>query len=161
MLFSCSVVSDSFAIPWTVACQAPLSMGFPRQEYWSGLPFLLQGIFPSQGSNLRLLLWQADSLPLSCEGSPVLGKTLDKCYLLQLHLSFMNSCIRPWGHRGEQEDQSGAGWRLSPCTLSPMWGFKYDLQQIESWSLQRYVHTIILETCECDLIWKTFFCKCN
>ena len=29
--------------PWTVACQAPLSMGFPRQEYWSGLPFLLQG----------------------------------------------------------------------------------------------------------------------
>ena len=28
-----------FAIPWTVALQAPLSMGFPRQEYWSGLPF--------------------------------------------------------------------------------------------------------------------------
>ena len=28
-----------FATPWTVACQAPLSMGFPRQEYWSGLPF--------------------------------------------------------------------------------------------------------------------------
>ena len=27
------------ATPWTVACQAPLSMGFPRQEYWSGLPF--------------------------------------------------------------------------------------------------------------------------
>jgi len=32
-------VSDSFATPWTVALQAPLSMGFPRQEYWSGLPF--------------------------------------------------------------------------------------------------------------------------
>ena len=29
-----------FATPWTVARQAPLSMGFPRQEYWSGLPFL-------------------------------------------------------------------------------------------------------------------------
>ena len=29
-----------FATPWTVALQAPLSMGFPRQEYWSGLPFL-------------------------------------------------------------------------------------------------------------------------
>ena len=32
-------MSDAFRIPWTVACQAPLSMGFPRQEYWSGLPF--------------------------------------------------------------------------------------------------------------------------
>ena len=32
-------MSDSFATPWTVAHQAPLSMGFPRQEYWSGLPF--------------------------------------------------------------------------------------------------------------------------
>ena len=33
-----SVVSDTFENPWTVACQAPLSMGFSRQEYWSGLP---------------------------------------------------------------------------------------------------------------------------
>ena len=32
-------MSDSFATPWTVAHQGPLSMGFPRQEYWSGLPF--------------------------------------------------------------------------------------------------------------------------
>ena len=29
----------TFATPWTVACQAPLSIGFPKQEYWSGLPF--------------------------------------------------------------------------------------------------------------------------
>ena len=33
LLFSCSVVSDSFATPWTVVCQAPLPMGFPRQEH--------------------------------------------------------------------------------------------------------------------------------
>ena len=32
-------MSDSFVTPWTVARQAPLSMGFPRQECWSGLPF--------------------------------------------------------------------------------------------------------------------------
>ena len=38
MLFSHYVVSDSFATPWTAACQAPLSMGFPKQEYQSGLP---------------------------------------------------------------------------------------------------------------------------
>ena len=57
--------------PWTIAHQAPLSMGFPRQEYWSGLPFsLLQGNFPTQGLNPRLLRWQAGSLPLSHQGRP-------------------------------------------------------------------------------------------
>ena len=43
LLFSRSVVSDSFGTLWTLACQAPLSMGFPRQEYWSALPFLSPG----------------------------------------------------------------------------------------------------------------------
>ena len=38
-----------FAIPWTVACQAPLSMGFPRQEYWSGLSFPSPGDLPNSG----------------------------------------------------------------------------------------------------------------
>ena len=42
-----SVVSDS-ATPWTIACQAPLSMGFSRLEYWS-CHFLLQGVFPTPG----------------------------------------------------------------------------------------------------------------
>ena len=36
-------MSDSFVTPWTIAPQAPLSMGFSRQEYWSGLPFLSPG----------------------------------------------------------------------------------------------------------------------
>ena len=53
-----------FAIPWTVAHQAPLSMEFSRQEYWSELPFPTLGDLPTQGLNLCLLLWQADSLPL-------------------------------------------------------------------------------------------------
>ena len=47
--------------------QAPLSMGFPRQEHWSGCHALLQGIFPTQGSNLHLLHvlpGQVGSLPL-------------------------------------------------------------------------------------------------
>ena len=42
--------------PWTVARQAPLSMGFSRQDYWSGWPFPSPGIFPTQGSNPGLLL---------------------------------------------------------------------------------------------------------
>ena len=43
-----SVMSD-FVTPWTVAHQAPLSMGFPRQEYWSGLPFISPGDLPNTG----------------------------------------------------------------------------------------------------------------
>ena len=38
-----------FVIPWTVACQAPLSMGFLRKEYWSGLPFPPPGDVPDPG----------------------------------------------------------------------------------------------------------------
>ena len=48
LLFSRSVVSDS-ATTWTVAHQAPLSLGFPRQEYWSGLPFPSLGDLPNPG----------------------------------------------------------------------------------------------------------------
>ena len=44
-----------FVTPWTVAHQAPLSMGFSRQEYWSGLPCPPLGIFPTQGSNPGIL----------------------------------------------------------------------------------------------------------
>ena len=40
-----------FVTPWTIAYQAPPSMGFPRQEYWSGLPFPSPEIFPTQGLN--------------------------------------------------------------------------------------------------------------
>ena len=63
-----------FAILWTIAHRAPLSMGFSRQEYWTGCHALLQGIFPIQGLKLcllNLLLWQAGSLPLAPPGKPL------------------------------------------------------------------------------------------
>ena len=47
---------------WTVAYQAPLSMGFSRQEYWSGLPFPSPGYLPNPGIERRSLVLQADSL---------------------------------------------------------------------------------------------------
>ena len=62
-----------FSTLWTIACQAPLSMGLSRQEYWS-CHALLQGIFPPQGLNLSLLCllhWQAGSLPLVPPGKPL------------------------------------------------------------------------------------------
>ena len=51
--------------PWTVAHQAPLSMGFPRQEYWSGLPFPSPGDLPDPGIEPECPAWQEDCLPLS------------------------------------------------------------------------------------------------
>ena len=51
-----------FAIPWTVAQQAPLSMGFSRQEYQSGLPFPPPGTLPDMGIEPASPALQADSL---------------------------------------------------------------------------------------------------
>ena len=71
-----SLVSKScptLATPWTVACQAPLSMRFSRQEYWVGCHSLLQGIFPTQESNSGVLHCRQILYQLSYEGSP-LGK---------------------------------------------------------------------------------------
>ena len=45
--FSHQAMSDSFVFPWSIVCQAPLSMGFSRQEYWSGLPFPTPGDLPN------------------------------------------------------------------------------------------------------------------
>ena len=54
---------SDFAIPWTIARQAPLSMGFSRQEYWSGLPFPTPGDLPNPGTEPESPALQADSLP--------------------------------------------------------------------------------------------------
>ena len=54
-----------FVIPWTSACQAPLFMGFSRQEYWSGLPFLFPEDLLDPGIELASPEFQVDSLLLS------------------------------------------------------------------------------------------------
>ena len=59
-----------FATPWTVAHQAPLSMGFSRQEYWSRLPFPSPGDLPDPEIKLRSPTLQADSLPSEPPGKP-------------------------------------------------------------------------------------------
>ena len=62
-------MSDSFGTPWTIAQQAPLSVGFLRQEYWSGLPFPSPGDLPHPGIKSESPTWQMDSLPLSHQKS--------------------------------------------------------------------------------------------
>ena len=73
-VFSHSVVLDSFAILWTAACQTPLSIGFPRQEYGNKVPFPNPGDLPDPGiqpASPGLLHWQMDSLPLAPSGKPL------------------------------------------------------------------------------------------
>ena len=64
--------------PWTVARQAPLSMGFSGQEYWSGLPFPSPGDLPNLGIESGSPAWQANSLPTELLGKPTSYHTADK-----------------------------------------------------------------------------------
>ena len=65
-----------FLTPWTVAYQAPPSIEFSRQEYWSGLPFPFPGKLPNPRIELRSPALQADSLLTELSGKP-LGYLLD------------------------------------------------------------------------------------
>ena len=60
-----------FATPWTVAYQAPPSMGFSRQEYWSGLPFSSPGDLPDPGIEPGSPALQADTLTSEPPGKPL------------------------------------------------------------------------------------------
>ena len=74
--------------PWTVSCQAPLSMGFSRQECWSGLPFASPGDFPDTGV-------APASLKVSCTGRQVLyhKRHLGSFFVLTLHPCFLSGVI--------------------------------------------------------------------
>ena len=65
----CLLVSSS-ATPWTVAFQAPLSMGFSRHKHWSGLPFPSPGSLPDPGIKPSSLALQVDSLLSELSGKP-------------------------------------------------------------------------------------------
>ena len=70
-LLSCFSHVGLFETLWTIACQAPLFMGFSRQEYWSGLPCPPPGDLPNPGIKTTFLHWQASSLHQNHLGSPM------------------------------------------------------------------------------------------
>ena len=67
----CVMAAQSCPTLWTVTHQAPLSMRFSRQEYWSGLPFPSPGDLPDPGIEPGSLAFQADSLPSELPGKYV------------------------------------------------------------------------------------------
>ena len=75
-------MSDFFVTPRIVAHQTPLSMGFPKQEYWSGLPFPSPGDLPDPGIKLESPALQADSLWTEPPGKP------------SINVSFFLSCFQ-------------------------------------------------------------------
>ena len=62
VICTCSVMSNSFTTPWTVAHEVPLFMELFSQEYWNGEPFPSSGALPDPGIKLRSPAWQVDSL---------------------------------------------------------------------------------------------------
>ena len=75
-----------FVTPWTVAHQAPPSMGFSRQEYWSGLSFPSPGGLPDPGIEPRSPALQADALPSEPPGKPI-------CSLCYIYKNFLLKVI--------------------------------------------------------------------
>ena len=71
---SCPTLCD----PWTVAHQAPPSMGFSRQEYWSGLPFSSPGDLPNPGIEPRSPTLQADALSSAPPGKPIMHLNFER-----------------------------------------------------------------------------------
>ena len=86
-----------FVTPWTVAYQASLSMGFSRQEYWSGLPFPPPGDLPDPGIEPGSPTLEADALTSEPPGKPnffnyrLMNFTTlqDKQFIMQLFVAFL------------------------------------------------------------------------
>ena len=119
-------MSNSSATPWTVACRAPLSMGFPKKAYWSGLPFLsLRGSFwPKDQTRVPyiaggLLHCRPIRNKLSHQGNPSIQES-DTKYRLPRRLRWQRIClqcrrpgINPWVRKISWRRE----WQLTPIFL--------------------------------------------
>ena len=119
-------MSDSFSTPWTVACQALLLMGFPRQEYWSGLPFPSSGdlpdprIEPASPSLGGRFYFIVISLIYSIFSFLLVGKKLEYWLCLWFSLLSKNVSVRVLANKTKQNKSNllkeknnfGRGWKL-------------------------------------------------
>ena len=113
-----------FVIPWTVACQAPLFIGFPRQEYWSGLPFLNPGSLFDMLLTYRKLLMQIWKLfttkIITYKYNGINSNTLATWCEELTHWQ------RSWSWEilmagGEVDDRGWDGWMASPSRWTWVW----------------------------------------
>ena len=96
----------------SVACQAPLSMGFSRQEHWSGLPFPFPSDLPDPGIKLASPAWQVDSLPLEISPEYSLEGLILKLKLQYLgHLMWRTDSLEKTLIVGKIEGRRRRGWQ--------------------------------------------------
>ena len=115
-MFSCSE-SQLFATPWTVARQVSLFMGFPRQKYWSGLPFPSPGDLPDPGieprspASLQVILYNPGFFTIKTPGKPLSA---------QFSHSVVSNSLRPHGlqHARLLCPSSTLGAYSNSCPLS-------------------------------------------
>ena len=131
--------------PWNVAHQAPLSMGFSRQEYWSGLPFPSPGDLPDSGIEPRSLMLQADALTSAPPGKPL---NISENLLKRHRTSDLSPRIKDFkgGKEARLKEEGGGGRRggqkrwpyrhLLPSTdTQALRDFSLGLQRREDWNL--------------------------
>ena len=145
--FSCILL---FVAPWTAAHQAPLSMGFSRQEYWNGSPCPPPGDIPHPGIEPMTPVspaLQVDSLPLSHPEAPKNGHALEQIpVLLRLwlreacgkHGLYVNTSVNPeeqhWGHQSvilPAEGNLSAAFSWPQMSTCYKWGHKVGRQWSE------------------------------
>ena len=126
---SCPTLCDL----WTVAHQAPPSMGFSSQEHWSGLPFLSPGDLPDPGIEPRSSTLQADALTSAPPG------------ILKYKNPSTNIKDFKGGKEARLKEEGGGGWRgaqkgwpyrrlLPPSDSQGLWDFSLGLQRREDWN---------------------------
>ena len=115
-LFICLVTKLcwTFATPRIIANEAPLSMGFFRQEYWRGLPSSSPGDLPNPGIKPSSPSLWADSLPLSHQGSPRTGYSRQMPILA--YMVMKESCLKCFFRKGPHSIwwESTCGLKLFP-----------------------------------------------
>ena len=113
-----------FATPWTVAYQAPLSMGFSRQECWSGLPFPSPGDLSDPGIEPGSSALQADTLPSELPGKdhPPAGCNFAILFLY----NWRERREERWSRKGNVSWTLGLGYKQSAPGLAWLWSFPPD-----------------------------------
>ena len=122
------------ATPQTVAHQVPLSMGFSRPEYWSGLPCPPQGDLPNPGIQPRPPTLQADSLSSEPPGKPKNTGVGSLSLLQECRRPRFNPCVRKIPLRGK--------WQPTPVFLPGKYLGQRDLVSYSPWSPQRVRHDL-------------------
>ena len=104
-----------FVTTWIAAHQAPLSMGFPRQEYWSGLTFSSPGNLPNPGIKPRSPALQEDSLPSGPSGKPLWQEGWTKYRIITLLLrATVRGLEQPWNCDKWPLTSQQEGWSSRP-----------------------------------------------